>query len=82
MSQEPNNERSAADVGFASSVEEIPASARRDASEIWHARQRDEPAPIAPRKAAYTPIGTWLLLAVLLTVGASLTGLALFSWPW
>ena len=82
MSQDPNNERSAADVGFASSVEEIPASVRRDASEIWHARQRDEPAPIALRKATDTPIGPWLLLAVLLTVGASLTGLALFSWSW
>jgi len=80
MSQNPTEERAVRDAGFASTVEELPASVRGEASQLWHARQRVEPSRIVPRTRASATLGSWLLVTLLLAVGASLTGLALLGW--
>ncbi|MBU6162631.1 MAG: hypothetical protein KGO50_16060 [Myxococcales bacterium] len=80
MSQKQNEEGAVMDAGFASTVEELPASVRHEASQLWHNRQRVEGAADSPRARARAPLGTWFLLTLLVVVGASLTGLALLGW--
>ena len=80
MSQNPTEERAGRDAGFASTVEELPASVRHEASQLWQNRQRVERLPDASRTTNRAPLGTCLLMTLLVAVGASLTGLALLGW--
>ncbi len=81
MRQNEIEEPLASDAGFASSVEEIPASSRRAANSTWHAHQRSGQTMVRQQTKVRARIASWVLLVVLTVTGVALLVTAFLIWP-
>ena len=77
MSQDSTSERPSTDAGFASTVEEIPEDARRDARQRWESQQRQKAATGLSTDNAKASLPGWFVVLALVTLGAGLLLLAL-----
>lgn len=77
MSEDSTSQRPSSENGFASTVEEIPEDARRQARQRWEAQQRQKATPGSGTASGKTSVPGWFLVLALVTVGAGLLMLAL-----
>jgi hypothetical protein len=77
MSEDSTSQRPSSENGFASTVEEIPEDARREARQRWESQQRQKAGTGSTTVSGKTSVPSWFLVLALVTVGAGLLLLAL-----
>ncbi len=77
MSEDSTSQRPSPETGFASTVDEIPEDARRDARQRWESQQRQKAAAGSGADTGKAARPGWFLVLVLVTLGAGLLMLAL-----